>query len=228
MEHTYSFYVVDNLRYMQDGQRFIVESGLTLDAAISRYKEISDTHTKALGATIDETKSLDLVHCRPAEPGEISGRNLLVADYLKISAWKNNSLIAVNAVNILKEQLCIGLMFSDSRIIPLPENENADLYFDDKYLMTRRHGDNMSAVIQIYVVGLGWLGPREFHETFDDAGYKSPYFPYITAYNVNYYIPGRSQTGQADISPHNFDRLVEKTKQYDLAKQKLGTERDCR
>lgn len=45
MEHTYSFYVVDNLRYMQDGQRFIVESGLTLDAAISRYKEISDTHS---------------------------------------------------------------------------------------------------------------------------------------------------------------------------------------
>ncbi|MDD2302837.1 MAG: hypothetical protein PHG30_09765 [Eubacteriales bacterium] len=228
MEHTYSFYVVDNLRYMQDGQRFIVESGLKLDAAIARYRGISDTQTKALGASIDEIKSLDLVHCRPAEPGEVSGRNLLVADYLKIPAWKNNSLIAVNTVNILKEQLCIGLMFSNSRIIPLPENEVADPYFHDKYLMTQRRGDYMSAVDQIYVVGHGWLGPHEFHEAFDDAGYKSPYFPYITAYNVNYYIPGRNQTGQADVTPNNFDKLVEKTKQYDLAKQKLGTERDCR
>ena len=66
------------------------------------------------------------------------------------------------------------------------------------------------------------------HAAFDDAGFKSPYFPYVTAYNINYYIPGRSQTGQADITPYNFDLLAEKTKQYDLSKQKLGTERDCR
>lgn len=227
MEHTYSFYVVDNLRFMQDDQPFIITSGMTMDAAIEWYKALPDTQTKALGATIDEIKSLDLVHCRPAGPNEDS-QNLLVADYLRIPEWKNNSLIAVNTVNILKEQLCISLMFSDSRIIPLPENERADPYFDDKYLMTRRHGDYMSAVNQIYVVGHGWLGPREFHAAFDNAGFRSPYYPNITAYNVNYYIPGHSQTGQADITPHNFDLLVEKTKQYDLAKQKLGTERDCR
>lgn len=172
-------------------------------------------------------KSLDLVHCRPAGLDGDS-QNLLVADYIRIPEWKNDSLIAVNAVNILKEKLCIGLMFSDSRIIPLPENERTDPYFNDKYLMTRRHGDYMSAVNQIYVVGHGWLGPREFHAAFDDAGFRSPYFPYITAYNVNYYIPGSRQTGQADITPHNYDLLVEKTKQYDLAKQKLGIERDCR
>lgn len=228
MEHTYSFYVVDNLRYMQNNQPFIITDGMTLDAAIERYKSLPNTQIKALGANIDERKSLDLVHCRPVESVEIYGQNLLVADYLKIPAWRNNSLIAINTVNIMKEQLCIGLMFSDSRIVPLPENESADPYFDDKYLMTRRHGDYMSAVNQVYVVGHGWLGPREFHAAFDDAGYRSPYFPYITSYNVNYYIPGRNQTGQADITPHNFDRLVEKTKQYDLAKQKLGTERDCR
>ena len=228
MEHTYSFYVVDNLRYMQDDQPFIITDGMTLDAAVERYKSLPDAQIKALGANIDETKSLDLVHCRPVEPGDVTGQNLLVADYLKIPAWKNNSLIAVNTVNILKEKLCIGLMFSDSRIIPLPENERADPYFADKYLMTRRHGDYMSAVNQIYVVGHGWLGPREFHAAFDDAGFRSPYFPYITSYNVNYFIPGRGQIGQADVTPHNFGLLVVKTKQYDLAKQKLGTERDCR
>ncbi len=34
--------------------------------------------------------------------------------------------------------------------------------------------DSISAVNQIYVVGHGWLGPREFHAAFDDAGFKSP------------------------------------------------------
>lgn len=228
MEHIYSFYVVDNLRFMQDDQPFIIKNNLTLDEAIAQYKVLPDTQIKALGANMDDIKSLDLVHCRPTEPNERSGQNLLVADYLKIPEWKNNSLIAVNTVNILKEQLYIGLMFSNSRIIPLPETEKGDPYFDDKYLMTERRGDYMSAVNQIYVVGYGWLGPRGFHAAFGDAGFKSPYFPYITAYNINYYIPGGRQTGQADITPYNFDLLVEKTKQYDLAKQKLGTERDCR
>ncbi|NLT14143.1 MAG: hypothetical protein GXY05_07355 [Clostridiales bacterium] len=227
MEHTYSFYVVDNLRFTQDDQPFVIKNDLTLDAAIARYKALPDTQVKALGATMDELKSLDMVHCRPTGLNEDS-QNLLVADYLRIPAWKNNSLIAINTVNILKDELNISLMFSDSRIIPLPESEKSDPYFDDKYLMTRRHGDYMSAVNQIYVVGHGWLGPREFHEAFDNAGFKSPYFPYVTAYNINYYIPGRSQTGQADITPYNFDLLTEKTKQYDLSKQKLGTERDCR
>ena len=106
MGHTYSFYVVDNLRFKQDDRPFIITSGMTLDAAIKWYKALPDTQTKALGATVDEIKTLDLVHCRPVGPDGDS-HNLLVADYLRIPEWKSNSLIAVNTVSILKEHLCI-------------------------------------------------------------------------------------------------------------------------
>ena len=72
MEHTYSFYVVDNLRFTQDDQPFVIKNDLTLDAAIARYKALPDTQVKSLGATMDELKSLDLVHCRPTGLNENS------------------------------------------------------------------------------------------------------------------------------------------------------------
>ncbi len=89
MEHTYSFYVVDNLRYMQDDQPFLITDSLALDAAIDRYKSLPDTQVKALGANIDEIRSLDLVHCRPAEPGEVSGQTCWLQT---ISKYRNGKI----------------------------------------------------------------------------------------------------------------------------------------
>lgn len=46
MAHTYSFYVVDNLRFTQDDQPFIITNGMTLDTAIEWYKSHRPRHSE--------------------------------------------------------------------------------------------------------------------------------------------------------------------------------------
>lgn len=85
----YNFYVIS-----ENG----IKDDLTITGAIAEYKSINTNKYKAIGVTKDDIFSIDLIN----NMGE-NNADKLSNDYLSINSFKNDNLIKINVISILKE-----------------------------------------------------------------------------------------------------------------------------
>lgn len=233
-----SYYVVENLRYQQDGSgRFKVDRFENLQDAIMAFAALPKEYTSALGASLTGGKygigEIDLIHRR-------TGDVVQVNDFKFIERW-DNPLVhrAVNEINSkfgVEYESDLRLLGGKTVIVPLQpwEPQKLNSYYKDKYLRpaegaeekaSRRYRDLsvfgpdhparsehlLSAINEVMVPGEGWVNGQEFLARLDAVDeYASPVRFKISKLNINYVdINGRE--GQADISPADFGFLKKQT-----------------
>ena len=237
-EEKLSFYVVENLRFQQDGKgSFSLSRYDKLQDAIVAFNEMPKEYTSALGASLSGGKfgigELDLIHRK-------NGEAVQVNDFKFSGRW-DNPLVrrAVNETNIRLgveyESDC--RMFGDkSVLVPLQpwEEQKLNSYFMDKYLrpsegakkeVERRFGDLsmyspthsvhteylLSSINEVMVGGVGWINGEEFLKKLHSLNeYESPERLKVMNVNVNY-VDLNGRTGQADIPPSQFALLKKQT-----------------
>lgn len=86
----YKFYVYTNTGVIDN---------LTITQAIAEYKNNSTKTYKAIGVTKDNNSSCDLLNNLG-----LNSSNKISNDYLYIDKFKNDSLITVNTIGILKQE----------------------------------------------------------------------------------------------------------------------------
>lgn len=234
-----SFYVVENLRFQQDGGGFNLTRYDKLRDAIVAFADLPKEYTSALGASLTGGKfgigELDLIHRK-------NGEAVQVNDFKFVERWDNP--LVHRAVNEINSKLGVEYesdcrMFGDkSVLVPLQpwEKQKLNSYFVDKYLRIdentkneaeRRYGDLSmysssashpvhmmmlrSSVNEVLVGGVGWLSGEDFFNKLDSIDeYESPERVKVMNVNINY-VDLNGRTGQADISPSQFALLKKQT-----------------
>ena len=90
--HRYNWFVMTDVNSSAEK----TEAGLTLDAAIARYREL-DTGNKRIGVTKDELATVDIVVT-------LQGEERFLKDYERLAGFQNDMAIA-DAVNTLHQEL---------------------------------------------------------------------------------------------------------------------------
>lgn len=206
----WSYYVVDNLPTMANLYRFD-----TVEEAIEKYKSLPDTLVSAIGSSIHDAREIDHIH-------RCDGKNVLVTDCDHMQPWVGNSEIQESIdkmIAYLNVQYQYSHIFSPrypSVIVDLERyrGNEMDHYFDDKLLRPENPKLHTSCVKEVYVEGEGWLPRDSFLKMLENSRPGRPGEPrknvFVDMLNIDY-IDKTGRCGQADISPRNFNLLMQKT-----------------
>lgn len=215
-----SFYVVDNLRSMQDsGHSFKLTRVDTLDEAVKLYNSFPREYTSAIGGVLGRGE-IDLVHRK-------NGDDVLVNDFRFIERW--NTPVVDEAIEQLIADLRIRYesdvrTYGTTIVVPLQYGDARKLnsYFDDKYLLPDEDTTNLlSAVNEVYIEDRGWIDGYEFYKMLTNLNeYENPTRYKVQQFNVNY-IDLDGRTGQADMLPCDFALIKEQTEKQSAKKRSI-------
>lgn len=221
MDEKLSYYVVENLRFQQDGKGgFNLTRYDKLQDAIVAFSQHPKEYTSAIGASLTGGKfgigEIDLIHRK-------NGKAVQVNDFKFIERWDNP--LVLRAVNELNSKLGVEYesdirMFSQDKKFSLPvlvpvqdlKDKTLNSYFMDKYLRPVDGSTNlMTSINEVFVGGKGWRKAEKFFKKIAALEEKqSPDRLKVMQLNINY-VDLNGRIGQADIKPGDFALLKKQT-----------------
>jgi len=217
----HSFYVFDDLRFQQNPLRphrgsFDIYYYDTLDAALTKFQEIPEDMTPALGMHRSPMSELDLIHRR-------GGESILVSDYLNFSKWRTDPTVQKSVDTLcsrLNVEWCMdSKCFTGTILVPLERNLHRipDKGIADKALRPRSPQflqstvDPSTAVNEVFSPQMGWIPYNSAAKAAESFGFHDPNLLKVQQFNINYTdLQGR--TGQRDVSPMEMQLLMERWK----------------
>lgn len=215
-----SYYTIDDLRLGRMRRstlgQHIFEFKEAQDAA-ELYRSRPKEQVKVLGVS-SGMQVLDLVRCVPLFPGDWTGEDVLVTDFLKLPLWKSEKSLPALAKRWVAE-LDIHYCMEGFRLLPAPEPVPDHL--KDKLLLESEPEDPVSAIRWIYVAGVGWLSPSRFRKRYPPERSDSFSFPLVLKYQVEGVTEG-GESELLEVSPWDFKYLSHRTSSF--LERKLGKE----
>jgi len=208
----YSYYTIDDLRLGHDPRGVTgwrMSYFLSLDRALSHYRELRLTGVKALGIT-DGVHMLELVRCQPIFPDDKEGEDVLASDHRAFPLWQDVPE-AAEAAAVCVQWLNIRYRVRNAAIVPMPPAKGFPKALKGKYLWGDRPGDPASALRWVYVAGRGWIPPGELDRCRADTGCGFC-FPLV----LNCQADGVTETGEfaaLEVTPWEFEQLAHRTKE---------------
>lgn len=195
-----TFYIKND--YMDERKRVGIPTELcrdTLDEALTRYLLFARRGPALLGAVLDGQRMPLALH-RTVLWGDHHREHMLTADIWSDPKWWESPVIQA-AVERLRTELDIKRMVCDGRILDMTCGEEPPGFWTGKSLDP---AGGFPFFERVYVVGYGWLTPEGYDLDFPwDQGHP----PYVDRYHIRY-VGTDGQRGEADISPLDYDLLL--------------------
>lgn len=204
-----SYYTIDDLRLGRMRQstlgQHIFEFAEAWEAA-DLYRTRPKEQVKVLGVS-SGMQVLDLVRCVPLFPGDWTGEDVLVTDFLRLPVWKLEKSLPVLAKQWVAE-LNIRYCMEGFRLLPAPEPVPDSLR--DKLLLEPEPEDPVSAIRWIYVAGVGWLSPKRFQKRYPPERSAAFSFPLVLKYQVES-VTEAGESELLEVTPWDFKYLARHT-----------------
>lgn len=218
----WTYYVIDDLFTMSNIYRFD-----TPEEAIQQYQTLDPGLRSAIGSSKDGTHELDHIQRR----GNNTPVYVTDADRIKTSLWRESAEVQA-AIDQMLSSLDVQHQLSStlfgqqaySVIVPLSRGQakEADSYFHSSILYPDNPRAYRSAINEVFVMGKGWQTQNAVLSALEDrSSHGVAPDLYVERLNIRYLDLHSGYSGQADISPKDYELLRDKTEAF-LTPEKLA------